>query len=386
MNKNKQALIDLIRCVINKQSVSIPADTDWRYVYSVARAHGVCNIVYYGIKELKIELSDELREKFEKEATVALMKEATMSYMCERVLKLFEEQGVYAAPLKGYFLKDLYPTTDMRTMCDVDILIRQDKLETARNIMEQIGFPICEESEHEVVYKKPPYVSIELHKMLLKKSTSEKLYVYYENIWDKLVSTKNNEYIKAMNNEDFYIYMIVHIAKHYLNGGTGLRNILDIFVFNKKCTTDKNYLQSEFDHLGLSEFRKTAEDLANYWFGGEPTSNIEAEIMSEYILSGGAYGNIKFAKAAYAIKKCKGNAQRAQYKWLVNVLFPKYENMVFLYPELEKKPAFLPYYWIKRLISKLFSKKRKVILDMSNVSKDNIDALKKHFDNLDLKL
>lgn len=386
MNINEQVLTDIICHVINNKDINIPENVNWEYVFYISKAHNVCNIIYYGIEKLNIQMSAEIKENYEKEAGAAAMKEAAMSYICEKVLSEFEEKGVYAAPLKGYFLKELYPSSDMRTMCDADILIRPDKLSEAREIMEQMDFPVCEESEHEVVYKKPPFVSIELHKALLKKSTSEKLYLYYENIWSRLVPVRGKEYIKRMNNEDFYIYMIVHLAKHYLNGGAGLRNILDIYIFNRKCEINKTYVKTELEKLGLKKFCDTAEDLANYWFDSKTEMLPDTKIMSEYILRGGAYGNAAFAKAAYAIKTTGGNLNLAKYKNIVDMLFPRYENMIFLYPKLNGKRLLLPYYWLKRLVNKLSAKNRKADFNRSKVNKQNVETLKKHFNDLDLNL
>lgn len=43
------------------------------------------------------------------------------------------------------------------------------------------------------------------------------------------------------------IYMIAHEYKHFSKGGTGLRSLLDTYVFLRHCdeTLDKEYVESE---------------------------------------------------------------------------------------------------------------------------------------------
>ena len=44
----------------------------------------------------------------------------------ENVMAHFEKEGIDYVPLKGWIIKNLYPKPDMRSMCDVDILIRDE--------------------------------------------------------------------------------------------------------------------------------------------------------------------------------------------------------------------------------------------------------------------
>ena len=39
---------------------------------------------------------------------------------------------------------------------------------------------------------------------------------------------KPNQYL--MTKEDFYIYHVIHMAKHFLNGGIGIKHFLDYIL------------------------------------------------------------------------------------------------------------------------------------------------------------
>ena len=58
-------------------------------------------------------------------------------------------------------------------------------------------------------------------------------YNYLEKIWGHCSSLpdKPNQYL--MTKEDFYIYHVIHMAKHFLNGGIGIKHFLDLYIMNK---------------------------------------------------------------------------------------------------------------------------------------------------------
>lgn len=62
--------------------------------------------------------------------------------------------------------------------------------------------------------------------------------------------------------------MIVHMAKHFQNGGSGIRSIVDIWQFEKKMKDqmDWDYVETELAKVGLKAFLHHMEKLANIWF------------------------------------------------------------------------------------------------------------------------
>ena len=64
--------------------------------------------------------------------------------------------------------------------------------------------------------------------------SNEVFYHYYKHIEEKLLKANEKSYKRLFSDEDFYIYMTAHSYKHYSVGGTGLRSLLDSFVFVKE--------------------------------------------------------------------------------------------------------------------------------------------------------
>lgn len=57
---------------------------------------------------------------------------------------------------------------------------------------------------------------------------------YYKNIRTRLVKDDDNSYGCHFSDADFYIYMTTHEYKHYAHSETGLRSLLDCYVYLQK--------------------------------------------------------------------------------------------------------------------------------------------------------
>lgn len=62
---------------------------------------------------------------------------AHKDYALETIKSCFEKHDIEYILLKGSVLRDLYPDKWMRTSCDIDVLIKEEKLERAVSALEQ---------------------------------------------------------------------------------------------------------------------------------------------------------------------------------------------------------------------------------------------------------
>lgn len=210
----------------------------------------------------------------------------------EIIKKKLEEAGIWYLPLKGAVLKSLYPQYGMREMADHDILFNATRQENMRTIMESLGYTTKEYglSNHDV-YQKPPVMSFEMHLELFENCFDEleKVYSYYSDIEKKLLG---EGFEKHFSDEDFYLHLVAHEYKHYCVSGTGLRSLLDIYVFLTHKTLNWKYVEQETREMGCAEYEKINRDLAFQLFGDREMT-AECEDMLTYIVSSGTYGNQK---------------------------------------------------------------------------------------------
>ena len=149
-------------------------------------------------------------------------------------------------PLKGAVLKNRYPTYGMRELSDYDILIDAGRAEAVKKIMEDDGFA-KEQSRclaHDI-YHKQPVLNFEMHTALFDpdKETSQgaKLSRYYRHVEKRLIGDRHGcGCEKHFSPEDFYLYLVAHEFKHYSAGGTGLRSLLDTYIYLKSEKLEQN--------------------------------------------------------------------------------------------------------------------------------------------------
>ena len=72
-----------------------------------------------------------------------------------------------------------------------------------------------------------------------------------------------------MKPEDEFIYLFVHLAKHYRDGGAGCRYVLDLWLFLRKYPElDAAYIRRELTMLRVAEFYNNILRLMDSWFNG----------------------------------------------------------------------------------------------------------------------
>ena len=261
-------------------------------LYQVASRH-----LLTAITAMVLESAGVKDERFTQDKGKAIRKVILMDLERKAVLEKLDEAGIWYMPLKGSVLKELYPRVGMRQMADNDILYDASRSEDVREIMESLGFTtvmyVKNQYNHDH-YDKEPVCNFEMHRALFPPSAPEKLFLYYLNVRDRLVKDEGNGFGYHFTDEDFYLYMIAHEYKHYSGGGTGLRSLLDTYLYLNKYgeTLNWDYLSGELEQLGLTEYEQQNRTMALDLFQKKPLSDEEREML-DYILSSGTYGTVE---------------------------------------------------------------------------------------------
>lgn len=202
-------------------SISFLKDINWRIFLRLAKFHRVYPVIYTYLKNsntppsiLKILQNEFMINTFE-----MLHLSRTMGQIC----RLFNEKNIRALLLKGPALaKDLYGDTSLRTCKDLDILIPLEKFEQADKLLISLGFTIDDDSPrvynwkkrlHHCSYtKKEEGIQIEIHWRLNPGSWSEPA---FDELWSrKQECSLSNACIYHLGNEDLFLYLTTHGARH----------------------------------------------------------------------------------------------------------------------------------------------------------------------------
>ena len=179
-------------------------------------------------------------------------------------------------------------------MLDNDVLIDPSRTDDIRGIMENLGFETIEfgNQAHDVYHKKSTAVAFEMHVSLFAEYISKQFHEYYESTTDRLIWDKEHTFEAKFTKEDFYLYLIAHEYKHFTERGTGIRSILDIYLYLKKENLDWQYVQEEAEKMGIADFEKKNRNLALHLFGmGEELTSEDLELFDSFAQSG-ALGSV----------------------------------------------------------------------------------------------
>lgn len=374
--KTASDLIYLVSCAVNceKPDPQRCADADLEQLYTMANAHALTSVTAHALAQVT-----ELPRPFDQAMKKAIRKLALFNIERAKLTSALESAGIRYLPLKGIILKEYYPKTAMREMSDNDILCDESRAADVRTIMERLGYT-CEMygQYHHDTYQKPPSLEFEIHRTLFSKEDLPLFAAYYADIRDRLILSDNSRYGYRMTDEDFYIYLLCHLYKHYHFSGTGLRSLLDVYVFCKARyeTLDKEYLAAQLKQLELEGFEKDLRQLSDAVFNGRHLDEDQQKELL-FFLQSGCYGNARQQSYLSVQRNLGGDDSRqAKRRYLVRRIFPSVETLEKRYPAVSRHKSLYPLILIYRPIKGAFTRPKGILKEYRSVK-----AFKKNNDH-----
>ena len=254
-------------------------------------------------------------------------------------------------------MKFIYPSPQMREMSDIDVLIGQEDRKKAGEVLSRMGYALSQDIKHHEIYVKKPFMVVEAHRAMYDRTVDENQYQYFSD-FSRAVLREGCLYTYDFNREDFYVYLIAHMAKHFYTMGCGIRNLLDIYVYQEKYKGEMNlkYVKQELKKLGLLSFAEHMEKLAYVWMEKEEAGQFECQLF-DYMLHSGIYGKDENGIwNKFAEKKCR-DREVTRFRLKMWYFFPPVSYMAEYYPWLEERAFLLPAAWCIRFFRGLFLKK-----------------------------
>ena len=359
-------VICLAACAVNgiKPAGEKIGAMDLSRVYDAARQH-----MLIALAGMALQSAGVRDERFTQAMAKAQRKNALLDADRAALFERLERENIWYMPLKGAVLAGLYPRYGMRQMADNDILIDAGRAGDVKAIMESLGFIVKSfgKGNHDV-YLKPPVSSFEIHTALFGPSHEKKLYLYYQDVKSRLMKDEGNRCGRHFTPEDFYIYMTAHEYKHFSRGGTGLRSLLDVYVFWQKYGRDLDlkYIEAETEKLGIADFEKQSRDLSLRLFRGEPLSPEEGETL-EYIVFSGTYGTAQHHVENKVTKL--GGGTKGKIRYLSGRLFLPMDTVKASYPFIYRYKVFIPFFALYRLGKGLFFRRKHAHAELKALSR-----------------
>lgn len=353
-------IIKLLKSIVTDVRYNDIIIDDFEQLYEISKKHNIICSIFEGLYINNIEIPEDVKNKFLWTALSEIKYSEDQMLFAYKLHQKFDEVGIKHMLMKGLVIKPLYPKPEFRKMSDLDILIDYNQHDDIKRAMQTLGCNEKIQTDHEWIWDSPNNVHIELHKRMVP-SYDEDLYKYYKNEWNFCKIKNNYEY--AMSEEDFYIFMFTHYAKHYRYGGIGILHVLDIWILKSYWNNmDFSYINNQLKKLGLEKFYCNTMKLISAWFEDGDSTEI-TDVMTEFILTSGAYGTFLNTQLSQAAKQTDntGDIKKARRSLYFQRIFLSYDRMCRLYPFLKKYMFLLPLCQIHRLIKAILFRKKELI-------------------------
>ena len=385
MTNTEKIFVECVRCgILGEKIASMPEGVDLRELYRLTMAHSMSAAVNAALGGLADSLPGGFTAALARSAQKHVVRDVRSRYDINTVLTAMETRGLRFMPLKGYHLKELYPSSEMRYASDCDVLFDAGQLKEVRALFTELGLSVEHFDEHHDVYYYPATKTVfEMHKSIF----VGPLHQYFGTGFERAHLREGYKSFYELSPEDFYITILAHSAYHFAHGGgVGIRHLSDIFLYKRANNLDYEYLDRELSTCGLYEFKNQFERLSEYFFSSAEADDFTL-CLAEHVLSSTILANEEKQHASDIAANSDGNSESAaRSKTVWRKFFPTKENMLFAYPVLKKAPIFYPLFYPVRWIQLLFTRpgSLKRVADISAADSSDIAKMRHIRDGLGL--
>lgn len=375
MINEEKYLIHLLSCAIRNKAPEPPAeDVSWNKIREIADKQKILPLLFEAVRRLekKYQPDEELMKCWEKETLSCTLFYAFQMQHIFSLLKKAEEKEIDMLLLKGIVLRDMYPVPELRTMSDVDIIIKPEQLELVKDLFFSNGYEIISENAGPTIYHKKEVLKFEVFHVIpsgLKSAKGTEI-----DIWSGSLKTKG-EHIFMPSPENMLLHSITHLMKHLRTRGSGIRNLADIVLLLEKSELDMSYVWEQIKILEAEKIFKGILFAAKKYFECEIQEDffdIDEEYIDrlmEYMLMTSIYGEMENAYILDA-RTAEGNVW-ARIKNYIVKMFPPTSKLADRYGYAKKNRWLLPVAWLHRIYNIVFKEGHSVgknIKDMKSAS------------------
>lgn len=311
----------------------------------LSRRHDLAHFVGYAFDRSGLSGQNApVYESFRKAYLLAVMRYEQLHYEFVRLCQELKTAHIPFIPLKGSVLRAYYPEPWLRTSGDIDILIHsQDADRAVSHLTAACGYVMTATDTHVISLLTKSGKVIEMHRHLAEMDRVPAL----NGVWEAVSPREDNDCCFVMDDTFFYLHHIAHMAKHFLEGGCGIRSLLDLWVLNHRISFDREKREALLKTAGLLPFEQAARRLSETWFSSafaEPTLST----VARYVVYGGVYGT---RQNHLLIEQ---NRRGSKIRYTLSRIFLPYETMKCYYPVLTRHKWLTPLMHVRRWGKLLF--------------------------------
>jgi len=327
-----------------------PFTADWSALIAQSKQHEVAAIVYYQCKDF---IPEPYLTKLNNLYNSVIFFYSNRQWLTQKIEASISD--IQHFTIKGASVAAYYPFPAFRTMGDTDIVIHTVDREEVDKRLRALGLNcVSSFDDREWQYYRND-MEFELHDHLVYSESVnvDKQVEYFNDFWKHV---KGNE----LDWNFHFMFLILHLRKHFMNSGVGFRQFLDIAVLcDRGPAFDWNWIKTELEKVDLWAFTERVFALNEYWFDVKSPVAISDfpdsffTSATELIGRNGIFGfdnEENRGNTAVNATRGEGYSRGSMVKRAMRGLFPSYKTLITVphYAYLKNKPWLLPFVWVHR--------------------------------------
>ena len=168
--------------------------------------------------------------------------------------------------------------------------------------------------------------------------------------------------MRVLDETDHMTFLLLHLFKHFINSGAGIRQICDVAQWSKAYPVDWPRVRTAMQLAHAEVFAGAVFDAGEKYFGmmfpqGWPHADSAALI--DDAIGGGVYGNATMSRkhsGSMTLAAVEDAERASKTRSLLRTVFPNRAVMETSYPWVKKSAALLPAAWTLRIAKYLGSR------------------------------
>ena len=141
INNEYEYLVHLVKCGLNNLiPVEMPKHLSYEKVLHYGKLHEVANIAFLGVENMQAKPVQEVYDNWKAFYYSAIKRDILQNETLALVLEKLHAENIRTLQVQGTVIKPLYPSSDLRMMSDIDLIVDKSNLLKASQILMQEGF------------------------------------------------------------------------------------------------------------------------------------------------------------------------------------------------------------------------------------------------------
>ena len=302
----QKVVLNLLSSAMFQKPFCADKDVDWKAAFDECKAQSVVSLAFSALP--KDEVPKTFYAHWKALVNENLAVNSKISYAHTMLNGLLNQAKIPYVILKGCASAEYYDDPLLRTMGDVDFYVPHSYFEKADKLLLKNGFKSNEiDHEYEKAYTKDDVI-FELHNTVNGVPGGKvglKIQHFFDDVFEKS-ELKHFDLAEYYSPSPFHhgLVMLLHVARHMITGGIGLRHFCDWAVFVDKVGDDFAPLfEEKLKQVGLWRFAQIMTQFCIEFLGLKP--QVWAEIMDKKLLydlkndvfAGGNFGHKDLSRA-----------------------------------------------------------------------------------------